>query len=129
LQITEGDEKGRTLTWYGYFTDKTVERTLESMRFMGWTGEDPTNPTNLDANEVEIVVEPEDYTNDKGETKTRSRVRWINRAGGLALKTRLDDAKKASLAERIRGHVAKVDQKLQAEGAGADGKPKGDVPF
>src|SRR4051812_22051672 len=88
FEITEGDEKGRTLTWYGYFTDKTAERTLESMRFMGWTGDDPTHPDNLNANEVEIVVEPEEYTNDKGETKIQSRIRWVNRAGGIALKSR-----------------------------------------
>src|SRR6266403_2415299 len=86
LEIIEGDEKGRRLTWYGYFTDKTEERTIESLRILGWTGDNLADVKDLDANEVEIVVEPEEYTNPTtGKTTTRSRVKWINRGGGIAL--------------------------------------------
>jgi hypothetical protein len=124
FEIVDGDERGRRITWYGYFTEKTEERTIESLRICGWVGDDISGIVDL-PNEVELVIEPETY-----EGKTRSRVKWVNRAGGLALKTRLDEGRKASLAERLRGRIAAVDQKLAASApAGAGAEPKGDVPF
>lgn len=123
FEVVEGDFRGSRITWYGFFTDKTEERTLESLRICGWTGTDLSNLTGLDANVVEIVCEPEDGKADPetGEVKSRLRVRWVNRAGGIAMKTRLGDDQKKVLAARMKARIAAIDAKAKREGNGAAG--------
>src|SRR4051794_18119735 len=75
--ITSGPEEGQHVTWFGYFnTPENAKRTIESLRTCGWTGTDITELTGIDANEVELVVEHEEYNG-----KTRAKVRWINEIG------------------------------------------------
>lgn len=135
FEITDGDLKGTRLVWYGYFTENTTVRTIESLRIAGWRGEDITELGDLaraDAPTVELVVEHEVY-----EGKTTSKVRWVNRAGGLSMKTQLTPDKKAAFAARLRGSIAAVDQDLKQSGqlppSGSGqppaAKPAGDVPF
>jgi hypothetical protein len=104
FNILTPDAQENRLTWYGYFSDGAVDRTLESLRICGWQGDDLTDLTGLDANEVELVVEDEEYPEGSG--KWRAKVQWVNRSGGLALKAPLagDKAKAfaASMRERIR---------------------------
>lgn len=72
-------------------------------------------------NVVELVCEPEDTRPDPstGEVKTRLRVRWVNRAGGLVMKNRLDDDKKKILAAKMKAKIAAFDAKAKREGNGA----------
>lgn len=86
VEITEGEHAGTQLTWHGYFTQLTEDKTLEQLRVLGWSTDDLDDLKGIDANEVSIVVEHE--TDDKGET--RAKVRWINRPGGLAMKQVMD---------------------------------------
>lgn len=101
LEITQdGPHKGETYTWYGHFTEKTEERTFESLRYLGWAGDDLTDLRGIDANEVSITIGHEE---DEG-GKTYPRVRWINAAGGgLAIKDRMDDTAARAFAARMRG--------------------------
>lgn len=95
-------QDGQTITWYGYFTENTVDRTLESLEYMGWDGVDIADPKGLDANEVQLVVEPE--TNDEG--KTFPKVRWVNRiGGGLAMKEELSGGALQNFKQRMAGAV------------------------
>lgn len=113
FEITAGEELGRSITWYGYFTDATYERTVESLRTMGWQGNDLATIDGLDAHEVQIVVEHE--PDDKG-GPPRARVKWVNKLGGsLALKTVMDDRQKQEFARKMKA-------KLLAMGGG---KPAG----
>jgi hypothetical protein len=57
----QGAPGGERVTWYGYFTEKTAERTLESLQYCGWEGDDVTDLTGIERNEVQIVVEHEEY--------------------------------------------------------------------
>jgi hypothetical protein len=75
LEILRGPEAGQRITWMGYFTDNTEERTLKSLRICGFEGADldkfaEQRPTN----EVVIVVEHEEDQNGK----LRAKVAWIN---------------------------------------------------
>src|SRR5690606_28336352 len=78
-------ESGEQITWYGYFTEKTTERTLDALEYMGWDGVDITDPVGLDRNDVRLVIDHE--TGEDG--KTYARVKWVNRIGGLAVKEEL----------------------------------------
>lgn len=103
FEITDGEAHGERVTWYGYFTQATAERTIESLRHCGCTFPNDAidNLDGLTANEVGLVVEQE--ADDDG---TRTRVRWVNRlSSGIALGSRLDAAAKRSFADEMRGFV------------------------
>jgi len=78
------NEGGERITWYGYLSDKALERTVASLCVLGW---DPAADDGLvsrlhdtDAlvgNEAEIVVEHEVY-----EGKSNAKVKWVNAIGG-----------------------------------------------
>jgi hypothetical protein len=78
------DPEGGRITWYGYLTDAALERTIASLRILGW---DPTkhdgridslhNSGLLVDAEAEVVVEMETYNGE-----TRPKVKWVNEVGG-----------------------------------------------
>jgi hypothetical protein len=117
----------QTITWYGYFTDKTLETTFKALRTAGWKGQDLTDLSDLcapaETPEVTLVVEHETYTNpETGESKTRARVRWVNGTGGLALKKALDPNKAKAFAARMRGQLAAFDRSSGAPKPQANGR-------
>ena len=59
--LTEGASE-KSLTWRGFFTEATTDRTIESLRAMGFEGDDLSQLVGLDKNEVDLVVEDEEYT-------------------------------------------------------------------
>lgn len=126
--VTAGEYIGHRVVWYGYFTDRTTERTLESLRICGWFGDDITNLTGIGegSHVVELVIEHETYNG-----RVTAKVQWVNRAGGLAMKTQLSPDKKAAFAARLRGSIAAVDQTMKQNGfapAAQQAVPAGDIP-
>lgn len=101
-------ESGKHLTWYGYFTEATTERTIESLRICGWTGQDLSDLSEIgkDPVEVNLVIGTEEY-----EGKSRQKVQWVNRAGGLAMSAPLDEAQAKAFGARMKGAVIAFDQK------------------
>lgn len=73
---------GDSISWVGHFTDKTAERTVESLQIAGWQGDDLSELDGVPASqvlteEVSLTCEPEEYD---GEWKLK--VQWVNRPGG-----------------------------------------------
>lgn len=101
----DGNGEAGSITWFGYFTDGTWQRTLDSLRYMGWQGDDLGVLDGLDTNEVELVLDEETY-----QGKTRVKVQWVNRLQALALKAPMDPAQRQSFAQRMRGRVAEHNQ-------------------
>lgn len=100
FELADGELAGQTITWFGYFTDNTLDRTLDSLRHCGWQSDSLADLDHLDTNEVEIVVEEDTY-----EGKTRSKVRWVNRPSRLALKEQLNPQAIQAFAARLRGRT------------------------
>lgn len=98
FEITEGEHAGKHITWFGYFTDATIDRTFDSLRHMGWTSDNIAELDGLNTNEVEIVIEPEEY-----QGKWNDKVKWVNRPSRLALKNQMNDRDKAAFAARMKG--------------------------
>lgn len=80
-------EVGMRITWDGYLTDAALERTLASLRILGWDSDahdgriETLHGTDLlKGNEAEIVVELEDY-----QGQSRPKVKWVNEVGGGGL--------------------------------------------
>lgn len=120
--LTEG-AADQGLVWYGYFTDATLERTVESLRYMGWKGEDPSDGLpGLDANEVELVVEDEEF-----EGRTYAKVQWVNKPGGLALKAPLTGEKAKAFGAAMRDRIRAIDAS-KGERKVAPKPPNGGAP-
>jgi hypothetical protein len=116
--ITQGKYDGKICTWLGYLTEKTADRTLESLRTCGWTGNDIDNLDGIEANEVELDVRH----NQNPETgKTHVEVRWVNALGGFRNRMSSNDA----FAARIRDRLAVLDKKRSGQQADDDDN----VPF
>lgn len=111
FEITAGPFTGQRLGWYSFFTDKTAERTLESLEYAGWDGESLSEMRGLGSTEVELVVETERNDQDNREYL---RVRWVNRVSG-GPKVLLDRGQVSSLENRMKGLMLQRKQKRQAE--------------
>ena len=97
--VLEGGQfDGETIVWYGYFSEKAFARTIEALRICGWKGDDLANITGLDANQVMLTVEEDTYNG-----VTSLKVRWVNKAGGVAMQSAMDGAAKAAFAARVKG--------------------------
>lgn len=95
IKDTDGEEK--FVSWRGFFTDAAIDRTIESLRYLGFEGDDLGNLVGLDKNEVELVVEDEEY-----EGKVYARVQWINKPRAPMVKTVLEGQKLSAFAAQMK---------------------------
>lgn len=109
-----------------HWTEKARDRSMQSLRYLGWTGTDPLELVKQKValpNEVEAEVEHEvsEYTTKTGEkkTETRARVKWINRIG-----SNLQSASEADLMGAFRTMFMSVAATVDETGA----KKGGAVP-
>jgi hypothetical protein len=130
FDVVGGDCDGEQVYWYGYFSEKAAERTIESLRHMGWKGDDLSEITLEEIQgEVQIVVETNTYRD------TCLRVSWVNPAqvgGKVAVKNAMDPMAKKAFAERMRGMCmsSKPARKpAQSRQATVDYPPDDDIPF
>lgn len=112
FEFTAPPLEGRSITAYLYFTDATVDRTLESLRHCGWDADSIADLDSLGNNEVELVIEDEEY-----DGKVRSKVKWVNRVSRLMLKDQMDASSVAAFAARLRGKAVASKQKYGAQPA------------
>lgn len=129
--LDENDAENARITWYGYFSEKAWERTVESLRLFGWTGADPTDLTGLDKNVVELVVEHEEW-----EGKTRAKAKWVNApGGGLAMVAPLAGEKSKAFGARMKALIANKEKGSTPPAAAKKTAPKktpnedGDIAF
>jgi len=116
----ESEFNGDQITWFGFFTDATSERTVQALRACGWEGDDLENLAGFDANEVELVVGHEQY-----QGKTVAKVQWVNKPGNrVVLKHKMTDAQRAELSARMKGLVIATN----AKGASAPPAPGAKAP-
>jgi hypothetical protein len=132
FSIVEGDFAGRIVTWNGWMTENTWERTVDSMRHMGFATDDLRDLSGL-KDEVSVEVEHEQYTNDKGEEKEVAKVSWVN-ALGASFGNPLAPDEMATFAEKMRGRLQRKGMKGSQPTAGVadDGPPPiddDDIPF
>lgn len=95
FEIVDMDENKFKVEWRGWLTEKTMERTLKSLRLMGWDGDDIYEDlSSAKRNKVQIDVRHEEY---KG--KTTARVAFINELNPdpVAL-----EKKRAAMREKLR---------------------------
>jgi hypothetical protein len=125
FEILDGPEAGRRIAWFGYFTEKTVQRTVESLRYCGFTGDDLAAATvqRLE-NEVQLVINHEEY-----DGKMQARVSWVNRAGGggVKLEKPMDKRGLDRFAAMMRNAVRSVPE-VSGKKAERNAKPASTTP-
>ena len=67
--IEDEEYAGETITWVGHFTDKTAERTIESLQIAGWQGEDVSELGDVPGSSVmpeavSLTCEAEEYNGE-----------------------------------------------------------------
>lgn len=121
-------EVQREMAWYGFFTEETIESTHKALRALGWTGDDYSDLTGIDRNEVSCVIGIE---NDQ-EGKPRNRIRWINPplTAGMLVKKQLNDAEKKAFGAKMKGKLLGLDRKMGAPrgSGGSASSAAGGVP-
>jgi hypothetical protein len=119
FEVTQGEEQGYHFTWYGFFTPETTDRTLESMRHCGWESDSLEHIDTLGNNEVELVLEEEEY-----EGKVRTRVRWVNRPARLVVGEQMSPERLKAFAAKMRGKAVASKQKYGAQPQPTQDKPR-----
>ncbi len=133
FRFTEGPNENKRITWYGFFTEKTTKRTIASLRYCGWRGNDLSDLSSMLFDSDTSQTVELDLQTDTYEGKTRTRVQWVNRlgGGGAALANPMGDQERADFAEKMMGRVtqlAEEDPDCASDGAPAE-KEKDGLPF
>lgn len=137
-EVTMSDETtgwnptGETISWIGFFTDKTAARSIESLCHCGWKGEDLSEFDGMDESAVRaalpdvvsLACEPEEYKQE-----WRLRVQWVNRHGGgrMAFKKPIAGNDLKSFAAQMRATVKGVRGAGGAPRARSDSGSRGSV--
>lgn len=115
FEIAEGEAKGQRITWRGFFTEKTHERTLESLEYAGWDGVSLQRLDGLGSKPCVLVIEDEEGQDGKMYPK----VKWVNSlGGGVSVKERMESAEVANLEERMKGIMLERKQRTAAANGG-----------
>jgi len=119
VRTTPGDERrgwshsGDAITAFLYFTEKAAERSIQTLRKMGWGGDNVGEIIVDDVmNIMEIVVEHEVF-----EGKTRAKVAWINAPGEspLSIQNPLNQMERQSFSDQYRGLAMKCPKPSQQD--------------
>lgn len=98
LAVTQGEEVGQKIWYYGYFTDAAQEYTFKALRTMGWEGDDLTDLKGIEKNEVTVIVALEEY-----DGKENLKVKGIFPLGGSGVANPMSDAEAKKFAALMKG--------------------------
>lgn len=106
FEIIAGPHSGERITWIGYFTDKSEDRTLQALRIAGFTGDDLDAFNGQHPNqEVHLVIDHEVNPKD-GETYAK--VSWVNdpkRSGGFVMSKPMEAKERRMFAARFKSKL------------------------
>ena len=110
FRLLDDEVADQELTWYGYFTEKTKTRTLESLVHAGWDGEDPDELAGLGTTEVSLVVAHEEYNG-----RVSARIQWVNAIGGAVLQKPMAESDKKAFAKSLKGDLADLRKRMKLD--------------
>jgi len=102
MEFVDGPYKGLSLTWYGFFTDKTKAGTIRALRAVGWQGDDLTELTTA-RGEAPCTVQTEADLDGV----TRARIRFIG-GGVIAMKSVMNHDQKKAFAASMRAFASTI---------------------
>jgi hypothetical protein len=96
ITLIGGDLDGQAVTWYGFFTENSEQRTLEQLEIAGWDKSSVIDLPGLGSTEFELQLEEE--PDEKGNVFLRPT--FINRMS-VMMKNKMDETQKRALAARL----------------------------
>lgn len=117
------DEQGG-ITYYGPLSDAAFPYTMKAIRAAGFAGDDLSDLsslTNETTPEVVLVIGPEEYNG-----KITLKVKFINSAGGLAMKDALQGDDLKTFARQMKGKIIAFDRSAGAPKAAPRRAPSED---
>jgi hypothetical protein len=75
FQFVGGPNDGKRMTYNGWLTEKTVERTLETLEHCGWDGVDIKAMKGFGSKNVELVIDEEAGTDGN----MYPTIKWVNK--------------------------------------------------
>lgn len=103
FEIAEGEYTGQRITWWGYFTEKTAKRTVESLKYTGWRG-DWESWDGLGTKRVELDVQEE----ADGQGGVRMRVQWVNPVSIIKKDSAMSSTQRVAFASKMKSLVTQV---------------------
>ncbi len=107
---------GQTITWTGWLTEKAGDRTIDTLRLMGWDGDSFENLTGFGSAQFELAIEGEEYNGN-----TDSKIKFVN-----PLPTAMDADYVKSLAMKFHDKIKNTKPTKSGPPAAAKGD---DIPF
>ena len=108
FRFESGEEKTTTL----WLSPNAQERSADTLKQMGFTGDDISifldceDCSRLLPNEVELVVETEEFESDNGEIRKSQKIKYINTPGRSQVKS-ISAGQAASFGNRFKGLFTK----------------------
>jgi hypothetical protein len=100
--LDAGEYTGSQMTWHGYFTDRTEERTLKTLRGLG-VSDDFSNIGEASDVECSLKIKHEEY-----EGKVSAKIAFVNFGGGLALARPMTDDQRKAFAAKMASKMRAV---------------------
>lgn len=114
---------GETATTFLIFTDKSAEFSIQRLRALGWQGDDLSDLTGIDRNEVDVEIKYEVW-----EGKERMRVQILTGGGRVVLQQTMDTKAKKAFAAKFKGVVQATTAAAKSGGSGAEFPYGANVP-
>lgn len=101
---TDGEYKSKQLLWFGFFTDKSWERTFESLQYCGFQGDDMST---LDEQTLdrEVSIKVEHVESETGDRKY-ARVAFVNASNTVGLANPMSRDEIRDFAAMMKGRIA-----------------------
>src|SRR6185312_10835687 len=99
LQITDGEYKGRRLTWYATFSDAAAEWTIKGLRALGMVGDDAEQ--NIGTIYTSDALATAVVAHETYEGKTRAKVKFINGAD-IVMKEEMSPSELKAFSQRMK---------------------------
>lgn len=120
---------GETITWWGYVTERTIDRVIESLRYCGWWGHElaKMGEEGMGTKEPIIVVDHEEYNGE-----IRDRVQWVNSGErAVTMGGGMDPATERSFAARLAQAARAFDaqRKQTGQASSSTSISDDDIPF
>jgi hypothetical protein len=115
FEFVDGPYKGTSITWYGFFTEKTEKSTLLALRTCGWQGNDLSDLSTV-RGEAPCTIQIEADL----EGVLRPKIRFVG-GGAIAMKNVMTPEQKKAFAAAMMGKAAGV----QSTPAQTQGTPNG----
>lgn len=116
MEFVDGPYKGQSITWYGFFTEKTKTGTIRALRLLGLVGDDVSDLSTVRGQApCTVQVEPDLHG------VAQAKIRFVG-GGAIAMKNTMSPEQKKAFAASMQALVSTVKSEDKATPPAPNGK-------